>query len=336
MTMGTQAGFMSYAAQTAHYFARPHALLPEAPIGGPAAWRGEALVDATDWRFELGDAHVAELDGALVHALACGKAVGDLTRDDFPLPGLAGEIDAWRSALMHGRGFQLVSGLPIERWSEAETECAFWGLGLHLGRPGAQNPQGDLLGRVRDDGSDAEDPFVRLYRTRADIAYHCDAADIVGLLCLRPAREGGASRIVSSVSVFDTLLAEAPELAWRLFEPFHLDVRNEDRAGRLHHIPVPPCRFAEGSLRTFYHSDYFRSAQRHADVPAFSAEEKRLLDLYEEIALRPELRLDMELRAGDVQWLSNHTILHARTAYTDDPDPARRRDLLRLWLSVTE
>jgi hypothetical protein len=327
---------MSYAAQTGHYFARPHERVPVAPIGGPAAWRGEALKDRSDWRFQFTEAHIREIEAALAIARATGKPLGELTAVDFPLPQLAAEIAAWRSALVHGRGFQLVSGLPVERWPAADTECVYWCLGQHLGRPGAQNPQGDLLGHVRDDGSDAEDPFVRLYRTRADIAYHCDAADVVALLCLRSAERGGASRIVSSVTVFDTLLAEAPELASRLFEPFRLDVRNEDKSGALHHIPVPPCRHAGGALRTFYHSDYFRSAQRHADVPAFSQEEQRLLDLYEAIALRPALRLDMDLAAGDIQWLSNHTILHARTGYTDFAEPSRRRELVRLWLSVTD
>jgi hypothetical protein len=139
---------------------------------------------------------------------------------------------------------------------------------------------------------------------------------------------------VSSVAVYNELLARRPDLVRRLYEPFALDVRNEDPSGRLQHIPIPPCRFAGGRLRTFYHSDYFRSAQRHADLPRFTKTERELLDLYEEIAADPELYLDMDLEPGDIQWLSNHTILHARTAYEDYPEPERKRHLLRLWLSL--
>ena len=84
---------------------------------------------------------------------------------------------------------------------------------------------------------------MRLYRTRADIAYHCDAADVVGLLCLRAARSGGASRIVSSVTVYNELLAQRPDLVERLYEPFSVDVRNEDESGEIRHIPIPPCRY---------------------------------------------------------------------------------------------
>ena len=87
-------------------------------------------------------------------------------------------------------------------------------------------------------------------------------------------------------------------------------------------------------MRTFYHSDYFRSVVRHDDVPPFTDIERELLDVYEEIAASPDLYLDMDLAPGDVQWLSNHSILHARTAYEDHPEPERKRHLLRLWLSI--
>ena len=204
---------------------------------------------------------------------------------------------AGRRSWIKGRGFHLVSGVPVQRWDRHRIEVFYWCLGLHLGRPGAQNPQGDLLGVVRDTGEDASDPFVRLYRTRSDIAYHCDAADVVGLLCLESAGEGGESRIASSVAIFNAILAERPDLAGRLFEPFPLDIRNEDSSGELRHIAVPPCRYSGQSLRTFYHSDYFRSAQRHPDVPRFTQDEESLLGLYEEIANDSGIRLDMRLRA---------------------------------------
>jgi alpha-ketoglutarate-dependent taurine dioxygenase len=41
----------------------------------------------------------------------------------------------------------------------------------------------------------------------------------------------------------------------------------------------------------------------------------------------------MDLRPGDMQFLNNHVIMHARTAFEDYPEPARRRDLIRVWLN---
>jgi hypothetical protein len=303
-------------------------------VAGPAAWQGSVLRAASEWRVELTADQIEEIQAGLARVDATGKPTRELSGADFPLPTLAAEITRWRSELESGRGFLVVSGVPVAGWSQEQSERFFWCLGLHLGRPGAQNPQDELVGHVTDTGDDATDPFVRLYRTSSNIAYHCDAADAVGLLCLRSAKHGGASRIVSSVSVYNELLAQRPDLIPRLYEPFLLDVRNEDAKGELRHLPIPPCRYAAGRLRTFYHSDYFRSVQRHDDVSPFSAEERELLDLYEQIASSPELYLDMELQPGDVQLLSNHTILHARTEYEDHPEPERKRHLLRLWLSI--
>ncbi|MDJ0786350.1 MAG: TauD/TfdA family dioxygenase [Myxococcota bacterium] len=326
--------YRSYAEQAGHYFGRPHEQMAEGPIESPAAWTGKAMRQTDAWRVRLSDAQADELDTALATARASGKPTDQLVREDFPLPTLGRDIAQWREELDRGRGFLLVSGVPVSRWSDEDAGRAFWCLGLHLGIPGAQNPKGDLLGHVVDTGASAEDPFVRLYATRSNIAYHCDAADVVGLLCLRTAKSGGASRIVSSVSVYNALLERRPDLAARLYEPFLLDIRNEDSSGELRYLPIPPCRHADGVLRTFYHSDYFRSVQRHDDVAPFSEEEQALLDLYEEIAADEDLALDMDLEPGDVQLLSNHTILHARTGYEDHPEPERKRHLLRLWLSL--
>jgi hypothetical protein len=154
------------------------------------------------------------------------------------------------------------------------------------------------------------------------------------LLCLRPAQSGGASRIVSSVSVYDEMLARRPDLVGRLYEPFLLDTRDDARNDRMPWVPVQPCCYADGKLRTFYHSDYFRSVERHAAAPRFTQAERELMDLYEAIARSPDLYLDMSFEAGDVQLISNHTIPHARTEYEDAPEPDKRRHLLRLWLSL--
>lgn len=286
------------------------------------------------WRVALTSAQIHEIENAIDDAIATGKPTGDLTRDDFPLPTFGATLDAFRDDLDGGRGFVLITGLPVDDWPDAYSEVFFWGFGLHLGKPGGQNPAGDLLGHVRDTGARQSDAFVRLYQTAEHIAYHCDAADVVGLLCKHQAKRGGQSRIASSVTVFNELMVRRPDLAARLFEPMMLDIRDAKPGDPLRYLPVPPCRYAAGRLRTFYHSDYFRSAQRHPDLPRHTEVERELLDRYEEIALTPGIYLDMDLEPGDVQLVSNHTVLHARTAYEEWPEPERKRHLLRLWLSL--
>jgi hypothetical protein len=319
--------------QTLHYLRRPHEHVPAHVIESPAAWRARDLADRPgDWTGVLAATQIGEHERA--DESGRPQPMSQVERSNFPLPTLESEIDRWREQLATGLGLVLVRGLPVEAWGEEKSSFIYWGLGCHLGRPGVQNELGELLGHVRDTGESARDPNVRLYKTAARIAYHCDAADVVGLLCLRTAKRGGESRIASSVSVFNVLLAEHPDLAARLFDPVLLDVRSESETSGLRHFPVPPCRFAAGRLRTFYHSDYFRSVVRHDDVPPLDETLQRLYDTWESIAASPALYYDMALEPGDIQLISNHTVVHSRTQYEDHAAPDRRRHLLRLWLSL--
>lgn len=325
--------YKNVATQLIHYLGRIHDGMPPGPIEAESAWKGADLAQSDAWRLQLTGPEVAEVRAALQVARQSGKPMGKLTRRDFPLPTLGRSIEQWREILTRGRGFVLISGLPVQEWTTAESEMVFWCLGTYLGHRGAQNNAGELLGHVRDiTGNAASTDGTRLYKTSADIAYHCDAADVVGLLCLQQAPSGGQSRLVSSVSVFNELLRRAPDLAPRLFEPFELDTVDE---GVVAHFPVRPCAWHKGVLRTFYHSDYFRSVERHPDV-TLTADQRALLDLYDEVAASPDLALTMDLRPGDMQFVSNHVVLHSRTAYVDATDPARKRHLLRLWLSIEE
>jgi hypothetical protein len=321
--------YKTLTAQTLHYFSRPQQRVLREPLRSAAAWRGEDLQALDDWRQTLSPEQVAELERAVATAKQSGKPLGELTKDDFPLPSLSSEIARWRREIQEGRGFQVIRGVPVKRWSEGESEIFFWCLGQHLGIPGAQNPQRDLLGHVRDTGESPDE--VRHYRTRVNINFHCDAADVVGLLCLQKAKSGGKSRIVSSVTVYNELLGQRPDLVDRLYEPFLMDTKGE---GGVRYLPVRPCSFDSGWLRTFYHTDYFRSATDAQGRPVLSADDRALLDLYNAIAESPGTYLEMDLEPGDVQLLSNHTVMHARTDFEDHAEQARKRHLLRLWLSL--
>lgn len=325
-------GYHTSNEQAVRYFrGRPHTTLPQGPLACRAAWRGDEIRARGHSSHHLTDVEIAELDAALGDAHATGKPTVELEAEDFPLPGFARLIESWRDELSSGLGFVLISGVPVGRWSEADAERFFWAFGQHLGTPGTQNPQGDLLGHVTDTGDAENDPLVRLYRTASNINYHCDGADVVGLLCLNAGGGGGGlSRIASSVTVFNELWRQNPEIAQRLFEPLRMDRRNEEKPGDAPFIDMQPACFDGTRLRTFYHSDYYRSVSRH--IGELPKPQQQLLDAYEAIAERQDLRLEMRFEPGDIQLLSNHTVLHARTAYTDAGDA--RRHLLRLWLSL--
>jgi len=326
--------YRSFGAQGKHFLTRSHTGVPDRSVDGPAAWRNADLQNQVDrWRYTLTEPDISELLAAVGGITSSGISLAEVSRENFPLPTLSPKIRTWQDEIMRGVGLKYVRGLPIDNMSHDEIDIAFWGIGHHLGIPGAQNPDNELLGHVTDYGESADDPFVRLYRTSANIRYHCDAADIVGLLCLHPAKSGGQSRIVSTVTLFNLLLESKPDLAARLFEPFRMDRRGETRGDDLPYSLIPPCQYADGQLRTFYHSDYYRSVERHPGIQ-LTDDQRAILDFYDEVGMEPENHIDMWLEKGDMQFISNHTTAHARTQYEDFEEPDKKRHLLRLWLSA--
>jgi hypothetical protein len=281
----------------------------------------------------LSPAEIADLDAAVAHARATGKPLERLERGDFPLGPLAASAEHWLDVLESGSGFLLVRGVPVERYGDAGSTLAYWGLGLHLGRPVSQNAAGDLLGHVRDVGLARRDPTLRLYKTRERLGFHTDGADVIGLCCLRPAKSGGTSRIASSAAIYNEILRRRPDLVPALYEPFPFDRNGEEPPGQPPYFSIPLCRYTDGWLRMFYIGWYIRDSQRHPSAPRLSAAQREAIELIDAIAADPAVHLDMEFRAGDIQWLKNSVILHARTEYEDFPEPERKRHLLRLWLT---
>jgi hypothetical protein len=327
----TMAAFRSFAEQALTYFIRDHEGVPTGQVASPAAWTGAALRGQADqWLSPVSQAEVAELEDAAARLRGRGVPMEEVTRGSFELPQLSGRLAALGREVRDGRGFVVLRGLPVERWGDELSSYIYWGLGHHLGVPGAQNAAGDLLGHVVDYGENIDDATVRSYRTTRNIDFHCDAAD---LLCLRKAPAGGQSRIASSVAIYNRIAEARPDLAARLFEEFALDRRGEEGPGEPGFVRIPAARFAGGRLRTFWHSDYFRSAPRHGEAAALDPLGAELLDVYDRIAADPDVHLDMWLEPGDIQLISNHTTIHARTEYEDAADPAHKRHLLRLWLT---
>lgn len=238
------------------------------------------------------------------------------------------------TALTSGPGFILLRGLPVQGRSRRALAVLYTMMGRAIGRPVPQNLDGELLTDIRDTGADPRDPEVRLYRTSAEQDFHTDGADVIGLLCLATASSGGASRLVSSVRVYQAVRALRPDLAPLLFEPWFFHLPGARARGLPEALPRPIATFDGRKLETFFIPWYIRNAQGLASVPPLDAARRELLALYEATANDPSLTLDMEFRPGDVQWLRNAFILHKRTAYHDHPEPERKRHLLRLWLAA--
>jgi hypothetical protein len=285
-----------------------------------------------DWLVALSKAEIDEITAAVAHAGRLDRDLIDIDRDAFPLPTLAPRLLAWREAMIRGRGFVQLRGLPVDRWSRRAMATAYWGIGTHLGRAVSQNAKGHVLGHVRDLGLSPEDPNARIYQTTARQNFHTDSCDLVGLLCLQTARSGGLSCLVSSATVFNRMLATRPDLVAALMEPVCIDRRGEKHADGKGWWRAAVFNLRGDEITTIYTRRYIESAQRFPEVPRLSDAYRAALDLFDAICEEPEVRLDIEFRPGDIQFVCNHAVLHDRTAYEDWPEPDRKRHLLRLWL----
>jgi len=301
------------------------------PLRCAAAWSAQELRNNPDWTYQLTAADIEELAAALAETKRRKVGVPDIRKEHFPLPRFGGTLLRFRKELEEGRGIVLVRGLPMDRFDKQDAGTIFWGMGVHLGRAVAQNAYGDVLGHVRDLKKDwTKDMSARGYQTTMHQPFHNDSCDVVGLLCLRTAKQGGLSSIVSSVSIHNRMIDTRPDLARLFYERWYLDRRNEQAEGDTPYYITSVFNYHNGRLFNRFNRMYIESAQRFVEVPRLTAAQIEALDLFDELCMT--LRYDMDFQPGDMQFLDNYVTLHSRTGYEDYPESDRKRHLLRLWL----
>lgn len=304
-----------------------------ATFAHPSAWKSNAIGQCDDWIIHLDDQDRVEIDSALTFVKTHDRQIPHLGKDDFVVPRVAKKLAKALHQLEDGRGFVLIRGLPVERYSKADAALAYWGLGAHLGPAFAQNAQGDMLGHVRDLGADWKtEMHARGYQTRLHLPFHNDSTDVVGLLCLQKAKSGGASRIVSSAAIHNALMAERPDLWTVMCQPFCVDRRGEESAEQKPYYITPCFNYVGSRLFVRYNRTFIESAQRFNDVPRLTALQCEAMDMMDTLCNDSAFHIDMNFLPGDMQFLNNYVILHSRADYEDWPEPERKRHLLRLWL----
>ena len=317
-----------------HETEMPVTAVYRAPIVHPGAWKVADFRTSADYTIELTASQLRDIERVMRRIKTAGLELGDLQRDHFDWPSVQPTIDEIRREIADGRGFTVLRRLPVEEYSKDAIGMIFWGIGTHLGRDLSQSVMGDRLGHVKD--FSREDPLARAYRNKQELSPHTDSADLVGLVCLRQAESGGVSRLTSAVSVHNTMLAENPEALERLYRGYVFHRRGEEQPGEPPHTPyrVPVFSNSEGKVSARYVRTYVEAGEASAGRP-MSAADLAVLDYFEAVTKRPELMLEFKLQPGEIYFINNYTILHARTAFDDgDAEEDQRRHLLRLWLEA--
>jgi len=307
------------------------------PVGDERAWTAATADEPVRWYRQLPSELIADLE-ELVAQSDEGQPVTNLRLSDERRHAWAAYLAPARRDLAEGRGFVILDRLPVERWSQRALVGAYWLLGQLLGEPMVQNVQGTLLYDVRDTGQDVASG-ARFSVTNYESSFHTDNSfgerilDYVGLLCLRTAKSGGISQNVSGYAVHSVLGREHPEVLAILSQPFHVDRRGGLREGESPTVRRPVIAAGESGLVVRYLRYWIEVGHEKAGEP-LTRDQRRALDHLDAVLARPELRVEFPLAPGQMYFINNRWILHNRTAFTDHSEPARRRHLVRLWLSA--
>lgn len=303
------------------------------PITTAAAWRGDTLSESGEWIYHLSPAQIDEMEMLGARFVADDPDLRIVAADDYPLIECARAVKDWGSDCDYGRGFVLVRGLRTQLYSDALSAAIYYIMGLHMGDPIRQNEMGDLIDHVyATSDKTMDDPTALSSKVRDKLVYHSDSSDIVALMCLRGAKEGGASCLVSGAEIYNEMLRRRPDLAPLLFEPVHWDWRRQDHNAPADTYRSPLISIVDGVFSMYAGSLYILTAQDYPGVPKLTPAQIEMLELFDTITYEAGMAIEMDFRPGDIQWLSNYAALHARTAFSDHPEPQRRRHLLRLWL----
>ncbi|EIW73072.1 hypothetical protein TREMEDRAFT_59233 [Tremella mesenterica DSM 1558] len=328
-------------------------------VSGPTLWKAEDYQNSPEkWTKPFTPEEIKELGEAADKFMASGMPLTGMKQELFPLPILGPYFKELRKEILDGRGFVLFRNVPVREWGNHKSAVAYMGLGTYFGYFTSQNSRGHVLGHVKDLGEDptAKDR-VRIYRTADKQFFHTDGTDLVGLLCMARALEGGESHIASTHNMYNVLQAERPDIVKLLVSPiWYFDRKGEVSEGEEPYFrssvfyleaPNPDDPKSERRVYARYDPNNITSLARfnsgpNAVIPPLSPEQLEALKVLEETANR--LCLHMVLQPGDIQLVSNTHVVHDRTAYKDWPvgsvdeegKPRIRRHLMRLWLATPE
>jgi hypothetical protein len=305
-------------------------------VDTPAVWLADDLNASTAWRHELSVDEIVEFDAALAAARSHSPELdlALLTPEHFPLPTLTALVETVRHQLVDGFGVMLIEGFPVERYQLPELRAIWWLFGLHVGTPVSQSWRGDVMGDVRDLGTGIGGATGRGYTSNQELSLHSDAADVTALFFLQGAKEGGATRLASSVAVHNEIIRRRPDVMELLYEPMTVSWQSNQPPGEQGWYMQPVYGRHATDVCCAYVPTNITLAAANVGAPPLRPEQHEAVGYVREVSGEPQFWIERTLPNGTMMFCNNHTVFHMRTEFIDWPEPERKRHLLRLWMSV--
>jgi hypothetical protein len=192
---------------------------------------------------------------------------------------------------------------------------------------------GRILAHLRDLRDPRRDRETKPEDTNDPLRHHTDGSDLLALMCVRQAVAGGNSFISSSARTVREIARREPELLVPLLEDYFAFDRNEEQPdGEDPFYLTRLCVIIGASISTRYSREMIEGAQTAPGAPPLTARQRRLLDVFDEIAA--EGGAEVDFASGDLMIVNNYSVLHGRSRFHDADDPDQARLLLRLWIAM--
>lgn len=302
--------------------------------GGPARWKGSEL-SKKDVLLKIPTECLAELEQIAISIKEQSSEISLLKPEQFQMKNTEKFMLRAKRFLDDGPGIAVIDRLPIEQYGKEAATGIYWLLGSLLGRPVAQNWEGLMLYDVRNSGK-KHGNGVRGSVTNVELFYHTDNSyglmppQYIGLLCLETAKEGGESRLISWVEVFNRLKDVRPDLIKRGFDNFLFDRQKEHAPNLPAVISKPAFTIDDQNISVCYSSRLMRDGYKMAEKELDKSGQE-FLDTVDSIINNNELQFKMYIERGQIQIINNSKIGHARSGFEDYEDPNLWRHLVRLW-----
>lgn len=307
------------------------------PVSGKRAWTRADIDSDTSWHIPLTPGEIAELEAA---ARSLPDDIADwvqMSRSDISAPTLAATMDKASAEIAHGFGFAKISGIDVTPYDADMLHRVYWIIATLLGHVITQNAKGELIGYVTDKiAGAARGTNDRGYTSSDELRFHCDGGEVSSLFCIRQAPTGGVNALVSLLSVYNEILEKHPEHLETLYRGFPLYMRKEGddkRLGKVQERRIPAISEHQGRMTAWLNIKLSELASSMSESE-FSEGDMAAIQCVEQIAEQDSLKFDFRLAPGELVIVNNMSLMHKRTAFQDDPDPAKKRLLLRLWLNL--
>ena len=306
-------------------------------VAGKKAWR-RADIQRDDWFFPLTPGCLAELQAIVFDLRTNPRPVDEIDPARYALPACRAFMRRVQTALDDGVRFAVVDRLPLDQVNDDEAKAMYWVLSSLLARPVQQKLTGTLVYDVHDTGKKATPGSgVRPDQTNMEQFFHNDNSynttqpEYVALLCVRPAKTGGVSQVISFYTLHNELLGAHKDVVSRLYQPFWFDRQKEYLPGEPAVLSAPIFSAHDGRLKVrlglFQAASGYTMMNETMDEAAVTA-----IATLRNVFAQEALRFDFVMERGQIQYVNNLEIGHRRTTFEDFPEPQQKRLMVRLWL----